>query len=95
MSIASSFVMNQDDWTVNIGAALFYSIDNKNSNNAFYVYPHINASYKVVGDLMIFYAGAEGNLEQNTYSDFVSENPFLSPTLNIAPTDKQYDILPD
>lgn len=24
--------------------------------------------------------------------DFVNENPFLSPTLNIAPTDKQYDI---
>jgi hypothetical protein len=46
----------------------------------------------VVGDLMIFYAGAEGNLEQNTYSDFVNVNPYLSPTLNIAPTDKQYDV---
>ncbi|WP_338407179.1 TonB-dependent receptor [uncultured Flavobacterium sp.] len=90
--IASSFVMNEDDWTLLIGAGVFYSIDNQNSNNKFYIYPQINASYKVVGDLMIFYAGAEGNLEQNTYSDFVSENPFLSPTLNILPTDKQYDI---
>ncbi|MDD5151583.1 MAG: TonB-dependent receptor [Flavobacterium sp.] len=90
--IASTFVMNEDDWTVHLGAGIFYSMDNQNSNNKFYIYPQINASYKVVGDLMIFYAGAEGNLEQNTYSDFVSENPFLSPTLNIAPTDKQYDI---
>ena len=90
--IAPSFVMQKDDWTLNIGAGLFYSLDNEHSNNKFFVYPQINASYKVVGDLMIFYAGAEGNLEQNSYMDFVNENPFLSPTLNIAPTDKQYDI---
>lgn len=90
--IAPSFVMQEDDWTMNIGAGLFYSLDTQNKNNKFFIYPQINASYKVVGDLMIFYAGAEGNLEQNTYMDFVSENPFVSPTLNIAPTDKQYDI---
>lgn len=90
--IAPSFVMQEDDWTVNIGAGLFYSVDGPNSNNSLFVYPQINASCKVVGDLMIFYAGAEGNLEQNSYMDFVNENPFLSPTLNISPTDKQYDI---
>ena len=90
--IIPSFVMQEDDWTLNIGAGLFYSLDTENSNNKFLVYPKINASYKVVGDLMIFYAGAEGNLEQNSYMNFVNDNPFLSPTLNIAPTDKQYDI---
>jgi len=90
--IAPSFAMQEEDWTVNIGLGLFYSLDLENDNNKFLVYPQINASYKVVGDLMIFYAGAEGNLEQNTYSDFVNVNPYLSPTLNIAPTDKQYDV---
>ena len=97
--IIPSFVMQEDDWTLNIGAGLFYSLDNVNSNNKFLVYPKINASYKVVGDLMIFYAGAEGNLEQNTYQDFVDVNPFVSPTMgdvlspnHIRPTDKQYDI---
>lgn len=90
--ITPSFIINENYWTMHIGAGLFYSLDSKNSNNKFLIYPQINASYKVVGDLMIFYAGAEGNLEQNTYSDFVNENPFLSPTLNIAPTDKQFDI---
>ena len=90
--IVPSFVIQEEDWTLNIGAGLFYSLDNVNSNNKFLVYPQFNASYKVVGDLMIFYAGAEGNLEQNSYMDFVNENPFLSPTLNIAPTDKQYDV---
>ena len=92
LGIAPSFVVNEDEWTINIGVGLFYSLGTQNNSNKFYVYPQINASLKVVGDLMIFYAGAEGDLEQNTYSDFVNANPYLSPTLNIAPTDKQYDI---
>lgn len=90
--VAPSFAMQQDDWTFNLGVEVFYSADLENNDNKFLVYPQIKASYKVVGDLMIFYAGAEGNLEQNTYTDFVAMNPYLSPTLNIAPTDKQYDV---
>ena len=90
--IAPSFAMQQDDWTVNIGVGLFYSADLENKDNKFLVYPNIDASYKVVGDLMVFYVGAKGDLQQNTYSDFVNQNPYLSPTLNITPTDKQYDI---
>jgi len=57
-----------------------------------FIYPKINASLKVVGDLMLFYTGLEGGLEQNSYSNFTKEN-VLSPTLMIAPTDKQYDFL--
>lgn len=92
LGLAPSFVVLKDDWTLNLGASVFYSMDNQNSSNKLYVYPNINASYKVVGDLMIFYAGAEGSLEQNSYQDFVNQNAFLSPTLNVAPTDKQYDV---
>lgn len=90
--IAPSYVMQGTDWTLNIGAGLFYSMDLENDNNSFLIYPKIDVSYKVVGDLMIFYAGAVGDLEQNTYSDFVNENPYFSPTLDIKPTDRQYDI---
>jgi len=92
IGIAPSFAVQEEGWDFDIGVGLFYSLDAENNNNKFLVYPQINASFKVVGDLMIFYAGAEGNLQQNTYSDLVSENPYLSPTLNIKPTDKQYDI---
>ena len=91
LGIAPSFELHEQGWIVNIGTSLFYKLDAKNNNNQFLIYPKINALYHVVDDLMLFYAGAEGNLKQNTYSDFVNENPFLSPTLNILPTDKQYD----
>lgn len=99
VGIAPSFVMLKDDWTLNLGAGIFYSLGSGNSKNALYVYPQVTASYKVVGDLMVFYAGAEGSLEQNSYQNFVDGNPFLSPTIGdnttsgfIKPTDKQYDI---
>jgi len=92
VGIEPSFVMKRDDWTIDIGAGLVYSFGKENSGNKFYFYPSVTASYKVVGDLMIFYTGAVGGLKQNTYKDFVDENPFVSPTLNIAPTNELYDI---
>jgi hypothetical protein len=87
-----SIVINENDWSVNFGAALFYSVDTANKANKFYVYPKLKASFKVVGDLMILYAGAEGSLSQNSYADFANDNPFVSPTLNIKPTDQKYDV---
>ena len=92
LGIAPSFNINENGWNVKLGASLFYSIDREGSDNKFLIYPNLSVSYPVVDDLMIFYAGAEGSLEQNSYMDFVQDNPFLSPTLAIAPTDRQYDI---
>lgn len=92
ISVQPSFVYQQDDLTVNLGAGLFYSMDNENSDNKFFVYPQITATYRIVGDVMIAYAGAEGSLKQNSYRDLVQENFFVSPTLGIAPTDQKYDV---
>ncbi|MBA0883267.1 porin family protein [Flavobacterium undicola] len=92
LGISPSFNINENGWNVKLGASLFYSIDKMGADNKFLIYPNVSVSYPVVEDLMIFYAGAEGGLEQNSYMDFVKENPFLSPTLAIAPTDKQYQI---
>ena len=90
--IEPSFVILENDWTLELGAGLFYGLDSENSGNKFYIYPKVNASYKLVGDLMIFYTGVNGGLEQNSYADFVNDNPFLSPTLNMRPTNNQYTV---
>ncbi|QEE51283.1 TonB-dependent receptor [Flavobacterium alkalisoli] len=92
--VQPSILFQRDDLSVQLGAGLFYSsgkIDDENDGK-FFVYPQIKASYKVVGDLMIAYAGAEGSLKQNSYADFVSQNPFVSPDLLVTPTNQQYDI---
>lgn len=92
LGIQPSFAMQKDDWSFNLGASVFYSLDTENSDNKLFVYPKVNASLKVVGDLMVFYLGAEGGLEQNSYRDFSNANPFLTPFMNVVPTDQQYDL---
>ncbi len=91
-----SFKINKDDFSVNFGIGIFYSMAietlNSESKNKLFVYPNITGSYKVVDDLMIAYAGAEGELKQNTYQDFAQENFFVSPTLIVTPTDQKFDI---
>ncbi len=94
LGIQPSLLYQKEDLSVQLGAGIFYSMGKMNdeTDNKFFVYPQVKASYKVVGDLMVAYAGAEGTLRQNSYADFVGQNPFVSPTLVVAPTDQQYDI---
>ncbi len=92
LGIHPSIAMSRNEWSFNLGAAAFYGIDIENKKNKFFVYPQINASIALVENIMIFYAGAEGTLQQNTYRDFVAENQFVSPTLLITPTDRQFDV---
>ncbi|WP_284653594.1 TonB-dependent receptor [Flavobacterium terrisoli] len=87
-----SIKIKRDDLTVNAGVGFYYSAAQEEGESKFFIYPQITGSYRVVGDLMIFYAGIEGGLKQNSYHDFVQENFFVSPTLIVAPTDQQYDI---
>lgn len=100
LSANPNFQILKEDLTVNVGAEVtylsvlknnYYGIDGGTDGKLF-VYPKVNASYKVVGDLMIAYAGAEGGLHQNSYRELTNSNPFLSPTQFIKPTDSQYDI---
>jgi hypothetical protein len=41
--------------------------------------------------MLIAIAGVTGDLEQNSYKNYVDQNPFLSPTLTILQTDQQYN----
>ena len=88
-----SILYQKDDLSVNLGVGVFYASTKINDSNdgQVFIYPNVKASYKIVGDILVAYAGLEGNLKQNSYGDFVSENPFVSPTLLIAPTDNNFD----
>ena len=94
LGFSPSILYRQDDLSVEIGAKVFYAmskIDLQDENKIFF-YPKVKASYKLVGDILLAYAGAEGNLKQNSYADLVDENPFVSPTLFIYPTNTKYDL---
>ena len=90
--LAPSYQIIQDDLTLNLGVNLVYLNDTEASKSKFYIYPDITASYRLVDELMIAFGGIEGDLVQNSYHDFVAENPFVSPTLFIAPTSQAYTV---
>ena len=90
VSVNPSLTMLRDDLSLNLGVNLVYGFDAERSDGNFFIYPAVTASYRLFDELVIAYAGIEGELQQNSYQGFVEENPFVSPTLTITPTDKQY-----
>ncbi|APG58898.1 TonB-dependent receptor [Christiangramia salexigens] len=90
-SLSPSLLILRDDLSVNLGVNFVYGMDLEMSDNNFYIYPAVKASYKLAGDMLTAYAGLEGGLDQNTYYDFYQANPYVSPTLQIQPTDNEYN----
>ncbi len=91
VGIAPTYELKQDDLTVNLGFSASYLRDSEANESKFYLYPNITATYRLVNDVLIAYGGIEGDLIQNSYHGFATENPFVSPTLSIMPTDQQYN----
>ena len=88
--LAPSYQLTQDDLTVDLGLKLVYLNNTELSDNKFFIYPNIEASYRLVDEILIAYGGIKGDLIQNSYYDFANENPFVSPTLFVEPTDQAY-----
>jgi hypothetical protein len=86
-----SLQLLRDDLKLDLGASLVYNLDVENSESDFYLYPVIRASYTLSEEVAIVYGGVEGGLIQNSYYQFSKENPFVSPTLSVLPTDRQYE----
>ena len=89
--LVPSITFVNDELSVSLGVAAYVSLDSENSNTDFSLYPRLNASYRLLDETVIVYGGAEGGLQQNTYYNFKEENPYVSPTLFIAPTKKLYE----
>lgn len=89
--LSPSYQLKQDDLTVDLGVSFVYLNDTELSDNKFFIYPNIEASYRLVDEILIAYGGITGGLIQNSYQDFAEENPFVSPTLSIMPTDQRYN----
>lgn len=91
LGLAPSYQLKQDDLTVNLGVTLTYLNNTELSKSSFFIYPNVNASYRLVDEYVIAFGGVTGGLIQNSYYNFATKNPFVSPTLFISPTDQQYN----
>jgi hypothetical protein len=94
--IQPTFNYFKKELSINFGVGIYYNslaqTETSEAKSKVYIYPNITGSLNVVGDLMIAYAGAEGELKQNSYQGFVQDNFFVSPTIGVVPTDQKYDV---
>lgn len=78
------------DLKIKLGAKAYFSMDLQNSVNNFLAYPDVEVSYPVVKDFVDVYLGADGDLAVNSYQNFATENPFVSPSLYLTQTNTKY-----
>lgn len=91
VGISPTYELIEDDLTLQLGVSLFYLSDREANDSKIYLFPNVTATYRLVNDVLIAYGGLKGDLIQNSYSGFATENPFVSPTLDIKPTDQLYN----
>lgn len=91
VGVAPSIAFTNEDLSVTLGVAGYLVMDSENSDTDFSLYPRLNASYRLMDETVIVYGGVEGGIQQNSYYDFKEVNPFVSPTLYIAPTKNIYE----
>lgn len=85
LGVTPSFNYADDDLSLTLGVAGYVIMDTENSETDFSLYPKIDASYRL-DEALIVYGGVDGGITQNSYYNFKEENPFVSPTLYVAPT---------
>lgn len=62
------------------------------SDRAFRFYPIAEASYSILDDLFIPYAGVEGSPVQNTYRSITTENPFVLSDFDVKNTNRRLEL---
>ncbi|MDO5607792.1 MAG: TonB-dependent receptor [Capnocytophaga sp.] len=86
-----SYQFSTNGFDLKLGAMLMYA-SAKDGENEFNIYPDVEASYRLLDEYAIVHAGVKGGLQQNTFSALTKVNPFVSPTLVLAPTDVPMDV---
>ena len=73
-----------------IGVQAVYFNDLESETNDVFFYPDVQAEVMLNQQRLKLDIGVMGDLKQNTYQQFTQDNPFLSPTQLIQPSDNRY-----
>ncbi len=74
--LKSSFTYNADRFSAKGGFNL------SSSDDEFYFFPVVELNYRISGQSLIAFAGADGDLYKNNYSNLSSYNPFINHRLD-------------
>jgi len=74
---------------VKVGLGLYLNDEN---DADFHFYPLAEVKYNVIEDVLIPYAGLNGEIKKRTYGQFSLENPFLMEELNLRNSNQKFRI---
>lgn len=78
-------------WRADIGLSAVLDAFS-NSSAKFYFYPQLNAQYDVYENIIVPYAGINGDLKKNSLRNFYTENPFVKSDLTYRNTNTKMNV---
>ncbi len=74
--LRAAFVTSGKTWKLKVG--LGTALDVTDSLTKGFIYPQVDFQYSLVEDIFYFYAGANGDLQRNSFRNLTTENPFIA-----------------
>ena len=81
--------LKKQEWDLQIGGAVVYNADQNDLDQGFSFYPRAQARYPLQKEKHYFVAEAKGGLQQNSYAQAIEQNPFVSPSILIRPSQQE------
>ncbi len=82
------FTTNETHWDAHLGANVYYNTIDQKIN----IYPDLLARYHIVQDVVMIYAGIDGNETYNSYKALSDVNPFVQDTMKLNYTYTKYHV---
>lgn len=76
---------------LDLGLRAAFSNDELVNVDDFFLYPLVRANYRL-SEAITLKAGFEGSLERNSLESFTRQNPFLDSDIELAHTDKEWEV---
>jgi len=83
--------IENENLVINVGAKIFYQ-NQDTIYNAIQVIPDVKLNFNLIFEKLTVFAGATGDLQQNSQAALSLKNPYLRPDNLIIPTLTPYDI---
>lgn len=83
--------LDYENLSVKLGAKAVFFNDFEESSSEVFFYPDVDAEFFLNNNSIKINVGLGGDLEMNTFENFSNNNPFVSPTLLVKPSDNKYN----
>jgi hypothetical protein len=85
--LRAAFATSGKGWKLKVG--LGTALDITDSLTKGYIYPQVDFQYSLVENIFYFYAGANGDLQRNSFRNLTTENPFIASDIALKNSNQQ------